>query len=106
MIGFSESTAHLLVIACTSGIIKDDLQKLDSTVNDMKIMLKEVCSKYKVIPALFVAKNADIYQSDKEYAKGRICILSPEGINKILEMHQTRRNSKEFIGYLERLLEG
>ena len=103
VIAFSPNEPYILVIGCTTSILKEDLQKLNMTVNEMKDALKELSVKYRILPTVFTSRKVEISPDDSEYAgKNNIAILTHEEISTLQKMLRTNRRSDEIIKHLKR----
>lgn len=101
IVAFSPSTPQVFVVGCTTGVVKDDLQKLVATSNELCSHLKRLKDKYEIVPVLFVAKNLVIHPADRQYAAGKVCVLHQSEIEEIIAMSRTARNSRDLIQYME-----
>jgi hypothetical protein len=101
IVAFSPSTPQVFVVGCTTGVVKDDLQKLVATSNELCSHLKKLKDKYEIVPVLFVAKNLVIHPADRQYAAGKVCVLHQSEIEEIIAMSRTLRNSRDLIQYME-----
>ena len=102
IIGFFPETMDLLIIACTTGVLKDDLAKLDSVINTMEDELPNIFSKCTVTPVIVYTKNATISSQDKKYSRDQeIVILDNLAIDKLLEMLNTNRNTRQVLDFIE-----
>lgn len=102
IVAFAPSTPHLFMVGCTIGVIKDDLQKINVTFNEMKEKLRRLVERYIAIPLLFTAKKVTVYPTDSEFARQNgIVILTQKEIAELLEMLKTGRKSQDFIEYIE-----
>ena len=102
LIAFSPNEPYILVIGCTTSILKDDLQKLNMTINEMKDALKELFAKYRILPTVFTSRKVEVSSDDSEYAgKNSIAILTQKEISTLLEMLKTNRRSEEIIKHLK-----
>jgi len=102
LIAFSPNEPYILVIGCTTSILKDDLQKLKVTITEMKDALKELFAKYRIIPTVFTSRKVDVTPADSEYAgKNSIAILTKEETTTLLMMLRTNRRSDEIIKHIK-----
>jgi hypothetical protein len=99
---FYPETLDLFVIGCTTGIIKDDLAKMDAMVKKMKIEISNLLDKCSVTPIVVCSEIASIPPSDAQYAvQNNIVIMQPNHIDTLLEMLNTNRQSREIIEYIK-----
>lgn len=102
IIGFHPKTLDLLVIGCTTGVIKDDLSKMDALVNEMEREMPDLFRTCTVTPVVVCSKSAAISPSDTKYSGEQgIAILQDYDIDKLLEMLNTNRESKQVLRYIE-----
>lgn len=102
LVAFHPNRPYILIIGCTTGIIKEDLQKMNSTLIDMEEALEEIFAKYKILPIVITSKKAMITPADFEYAgENKIAILAQEETAKLLNMLRTNRTSEEIIKQIE-----
>jgi len=102
LIAFSPNEPYILVIGCTTSILKDDLQKMKMTITEMIDALKELFAKYRILPTVFTSRKVDVTPADSEYAgKNSIAILTQEEITTLLKMLRTNRRSDEIIKHIK-----
>lgn len=102
LVAFHPNRPYILVIGCTTGIIKGDLQRMNNTLIDMEEALEEIFAKYKILPIVITSKKTMITPADFEYAgENRIAILTQEETTKLLDMFRTNRTSEEIIKQIE-----
>jgi hypothetical protein len=101
---FHPETLDLFIVGCTTGILKDDLAKMDSTVKRMKVEMKELFHKCSVTPIVVCTEIASIPTSDEQYAvENQIVIMQRNHIDTLLEMLETNRQSREVIDFVKRI---
>lgn len=101
---FYPETFDLFVIGCTTGILKDDLQKMDALVKKMKAKTTELFDKCSVTPIVVSSEMASISPSDAQYAvQNNIVIMQHNHIEILLEMLNTNRQGREIIEYIKRI---
>ena len=96
MVAFSPDTLDCYVVGCTIGVLKDDALKLKATLVEMERNLEEFFTKYRVTPVIFSLKEVDLQYSG---AYG-IAVLTPEKINKLIEMLKTNRTREDVNDYI------
>ena len=102
LVAFHPNRPYILVIGCTTGIIKGDLQKMSNTLLDMEEALEEIFAKYKILPMVITSKKTMITPADSEYAgENKIAILTQEETTKLLDMLRTNRTSEEIVKQIE-----
>ncbi|MCZ2808214.1 MAG: hypothetical protein O2V44_02550 [Candidatus Bathyarchaeota archaeon] len=102
IIGFHPETLDLLIIGCTTGVLKDDLAKMDALVNKMEKEMPDLFSACTVTPVVVCSKSAAISPSDAKYSREQeIAILQDYDIDKLLEMLNTNREPRQVLGYIE-----
>ena len=105
LVAFSPNEPYILIIGCTTGVIKEDLQKMNITLNEMEDSLEEICAKYRILPILITSKKVEVSSADSEYAKKNyIAILKQQETTTLLNMLRTNRESNEIIKYVERII--
>lgn len=103
IIGFYPETLDLLIIGCTTGVLKDDLAKMDAAVNKMETEMPDIFRLCNVTPVIACSKNAAISPSDAKYSRAqKIVILEDFDIEKLLEMLNTNREPRQVLAYLEK----
>jgi len=98
---FYPETLDLLIIGCTSGILKNDLANMDASVKKMRkeIIDLEKCS---ITPIVVCSEVASISKSDEQYAaQNNIIIMQRNNIDVLLEMLNTNREGMEAIRYIK-----
>lgn len=102
LVAFSPNEPYILVIGCTTSILKNDLEKLNMTLNEMKDALKELFARYRILPIVFTSIRVEVTPADSEYAgKNNIAILTQKEITTLLKMLRTNRRSREIIKHIE-----
>jgi len=101
VVGVSPLGLRLIVAGVTSAAPKDDLQKLNTTIREMKSSFSYPLSQFKIYPVLFTNSD-DRYPSDNLFARehGIIVLNTPE-IQELLKMSVTGRTTKDLILFLE-----
>jgi len=101
IIAFSPSTPHLIIAGVTTGVLHDDLPKLNQTLIEMRRKLQQVAKRYDFIPIIFTSMDTQPHESDTEFAKKNgITILTANEIGKLLEMMKTGRRASDLIHFL------
>jgi len=68
----------------------------------MKDALKELFTKHRILPTVFVSRRVEVYSADSEYAgKNSIAILTQKEVTTLLKMLRTNRRSGEIIKYVK-----
>jgi hypothetical protein len=99
---FYPETLDLLVIGCTTGILKNDLANMDAIVRRMENDVADVFDKCTITPIVVSTEIAAIPSSDKQYAsQTNIIVLQRQDIDRLLEMLYTNRSGKEAIHYIK-----
>jgi len=99
---FHPETSHLLVVGCTTGVLKDDLAKMDALVNRMETEMPELFDICTLTPVVVCSEIATISPSDANFSfEQGIAVLEPRDIDKLLEMLDTNRQSRQAISYIE-----
>ena len=102
LVAFHPNKPYILIIGCTTGVVKEDLQKMNNTLIDMEESLKELVAKHRTLPVVITSKKAMIAPTDLEYAGANgIATLRQEEITTLLEMLRTNRTSEEIIKQIE-----
>ena len=103
LVAFSPSEPYILIIGCTTGVVPDDLKKLNMTLDEMEDALEELLSKYRILPMVITSKRVEVSSADSEYAgKNNKAILTQEETTKLLDILRTNRTSEEIIKQIER----
>jgi len=107
VVAFSPNQPYILVIGCTTGIMPDDLKKLNVSLTEMKDTLKELFQKYRILPMVITSKRVDVSSTDSEYAaKHNIAILTHDEATNLLKMLKTNRKSDEIIKHVKQSIPG
>jgi hypothetical protein len=102
IICFYPETLDLLVIGCTTGILKDDLTKIDALIRKIKVEMPDLCNKCSITPIVVSSEIASISPSDAKYsAQNNIVVMQSHNIDTLLEMLNTNRTSREVIEYIK-----
>jgi len=103
IICFLPETLDLIIIGCTTGVLKDDLKKLDAFVTKMHKEMPNLFETCKVTPMMVTSKPATVYPSDAKYARQtEMVILQDYDIDKLLEMLSTNRKPRSVIEFIEK----
>jgi hypothetical protein len=98
---FNDETLDVLIIGCTTGTIKDDLKTLDALLGEMENEIPDIFSKCKVTPLIFSTGTPSFVASDvKDANQMNAILLGIEELNKIVEMLNTGRSSKDLLNFL------
>lgn len=101
VVSFSSCSPHVLVIGCTTGIPKDDLQQLQASTSELRNGLRDIVRKLKVFPVLVTSKGVELHPTDLEYsAQNKIAILVQEDVEKLMVMLNTQRTPRDVIRFL------
>jgi len=104
IICFYPETFDLFIIGCTTGILQDDLAKMNSQVKKMQLKAPEIFRKCSVTPIVASSELGDIHPFNKKYAaQNNIVIMQRDDIDKLLEMLITNRTSRKAIEYIKSL---
>lgn len=96
-------TLDLFIVGCTTGILKDDLAKMDALINKMEMEMPKLFDKCSITPIIVCSEVASISPSDEQYSVQQgIVIMHRQNIDILLEMLNTNRKSREVIDYIER----
>jgi len=102
IIGFHPETLDLLIIGCTTGVLKDDLAKMDALINKIETEMPDLFSICTVTPVVVCSKSAAISPSDAKYSREQgIAILQDYDIDKLLEMLNTNREPRQVLRHIE-----
>jgi hypothetical protein len=99
---FYPETLDLFIVGCTTGIMKDDLAKMDALIRNMKMEMTDLLKKCSITPIVVCSEIAAISPSDAQYAaQNNIAIMQRNDIDTLLEMLNTNRRSREVIEYIQ-----
>ena len=102
LVCFYPEALDLFIIGCTTGILKDDLAKMDVLITKMENQIPNLFDVCSITPIVVCSEVAAISSSDAEYsAKQGIVIMQSHHIDKLLEMLNTNRKPLEVIKYVE-----
>lgn len=100
---FCPETLDIFIIGCTTGVLKDDLAKMDALIKKMKAAMTELFEKCSVTPIVVCSEIASISPSDAQYAfQNKTAIMERIHIDTLLEMLNTNRQSREVVEYIKR----
>lgn len=101
---FYPETLDLFIIGCTTGVLKDDLAKMDALMNKMETEVSDLFDLCTVTPIVVSSETASISPSNEQYAaENDIIIMQRQEIDTLLEMLITNRQSREAIEYIKSL---
>lgn len=102
LVCFYPETLDLLIVGCTTGVLKDDLSKMDALITEMEKQIPNLFDVCSITPIVVCSKVAAISPSDKKYsAEQGIVVLQSPNIDKLLEMLNTNREARAVIKYIE-----
>ena len=102
LVAFAPTEPYILIIGCTTSILKNDLEKMCLTLNEMEDTLGALLLKYHILPVVFISKRVEVSSVDSKYAgENDIAILTQEETTTLLNMLRTNRSSKEIIKRIE-----
>ena len=102
IVSFYPETLDLFIIGCTTGILKDDLAKMNVLVRKMGKELTDLSKKCSITPIVVSSEDVPISTSDALYsAQNNIVILQRDHIDKLMEMLMTNRKSRDVIEYIK-----
>jgi hypothetical protein len=100
---FHPETLDLFIVGCTTGIMKDDLAKMDALKRNMKMEMTDLLRKCSITPIVVCSEIAAISPSDAQYAvTNNIAIMQRNDIDTLPEMLNTNRQRREVIEYIKR----
>ena len=101
LVCFYPETLDLFIIGCTTGILKDDLAKMDALITKMENQTPNLFDVCSITPIVVCSEVAAISPSDKKYsAEQGIVVIQSHHIDKLLEMLNTNRKPREVIKYI------
>lgn len=104
LVCFFPTTLDLLIIGCTTGVLQDDLKKMDALIGKMEQQLPDVFTKCTITPIVVSTSVSAIHPSDEEYsAKEGIVILGSHDVDKLLEMLNTGKKPADVLKYIEKI---
>ena len=99
VVGISPSSLKLIVAGVTSGVPKDDLQKLHDTVSEMRKSMTDLLTRYDIISVLFTRVDS-IHPADAVFANQLdIIILTAKDVEHLLEMSVTGRTANDLLEF-------
>jgi hypothetical protein len=99
VVGISPNSLKLIVAGVTSGVPKDDLQKLHDTVSDMRKSMTDLLTRYDIISVLFTRVDS-IHPADAVFADQLgIIILTAKDVEHLLEMSVTGRTASDLLEF-------
>lgn len=103
IVGFSPASPHLMLIGCTTGVFKEDLQQLQVSTDELRRSLPSLARKLDVLPIIVTSSDLEIHPSDLEYAShNEIVILVRSDIEKLVFMLKTKRTARDVVQFLVR----
>ncbi len=102
LVCFYPETLDLFIIGCTTGILKDDLSKMDLMAKKMKAEMADLFNKCSLTPIVLSSEPISISESDAQYAaENGIIVMRSQHIDNVLEMLGTNRQGREVIEYIK-----
>ena len=102
LVAFAPNKPYILIIGCTTSILKNDLEKLSMTLNEMEDSLEELFAKYRILPIVITSKKVEVTPADSEYAgRNYIAVLTQKETETLLKMLRTNRRSDEVIEHIK-----
>ena len=102
LVCFYPETLDLFIVGCTTGILKDDVAKMDVLITKMEKQIPNLFHVCSITPIVVCSEVTSISPSDAKYsAKQGIVIMQNRHIDKLLEMLNTNREPLEVIKYTE-----
>lgn len=102
LVCFYPETLNLFIVGCTTGVLKDDLAKMDALITKMEKQIPNLFGVCSITPMVVCSKGAAISPSDKKYsAEQGIVVMQRNHIDKLLEMLNTNRKPQQVIKYIE-----
>ena len=100
---FYPETLDLFIIGCTTGILKDDLVKMNSIINKMEKQMTDLFNLCSISPIVVYSEDAVMASSDEKYAEDQdIAVFQNHNIDKLLEMLNTNKSAREVIKYVDK----
>lgn len=102
LVCFHPETLDLFIVGCTTGILKDDLAKMDALITRMEEQIPNLFGVCSITPIVVCSEVAAISPSDKKYsAEQGIVVMQRHHIDEMLEMLNTNRKPRQAIKYIE-----
>ena len=102
LVCFYPETIDLFIIGCTTGVLKDDLAKMDAQITKMENQIPNLFDLCSITPIVVCSEVAAISPSDKKYsAEQDIVVMQRHHIDKLLELLDTNRKPRQVIKYIE-----
>jgi len=102
LVCFYPETLDLFIVGCTTGVLKDDLAKMDAQITKMENQIPNLFDLCSITPIVVCSEVAAISPSDKKYsAEQHIVVMQRHHIDKLLELLDTNRKPRQVIKYIE-----
>ena len=98
IVAFSRDKKDVFIIGCTTGVIKDDLDK----IYEVSRKITEEMDECKIHPIICIkSRKKEIMRLNDAY-RNNIGVLSIDELSKILELSKAGRPHKEILVYIRR----
>lgn len=102
LVCFYPETLDLFFIGCTTGILKDNLAKMNILLKKTNNELADLFRRCSITPIVTSSEDMSISASDALYsAQNNIVVLQRDNINKLMEMLIANRKSRQVIKYIK-----
>ena len=101
IVSFSPQSPHLLLVGCTTGILKEDLQQLQASMSKLRRDLPDIAKKLNILPVMVTSKDVALHSTDVEYAaRNNMAVLVQQDVEKLMTMLKTQRTAADVIRLL------
>jgi len=96
LISISASERIVLVVGCTTGIIKDDVNHLFAMTED----IEPIVEGYRIIPIIFTTKRLEQIPNVNDIHDLGIVLAGSDEVRKLLQLVEHGRPHKEIVQYI------
>ena len=92
----------MIISGFTVESLKDDLQKLIVTLEEMQEKMKQLMGRHDLLPVVFSASKKPVTEVESELArKAGIVVLGRNDVETVLKMSRTGRTAEDLIEFLK-----
>ncbi len=102
IVALSPRGNHMIISGFTVESLKDDLQKLIVTLEEMQEKMKQLMGRHDLRPVVFSASKKPVTEVESELArKAGIVVLGRNDVETVLKMSRTGRTAEDLIEFLK-----
>src|SRR6266700_2348744 len=102
IVALSHRGNNMIISGFTVESLKDDLQKLIVTLEEMQEKMKQLMGRHDLRPVVFSASKKPVTEVESELArKAGIVVLGRNDVETVLKMSRTGRTAEDLIEFLK-----